>query len=225
MSGTGGRGSRGEVQRLTLSGVLLGVMLVLGFVEHSLPSLAVPGIKLGLSNSVLIFAAYMLDLPTAWCLMALKVTLSGFLFSGPIAMMYAFAGGTLSMLVMTLLSRIPRLPVTAVSVAGGVAHNVGQVALAVVIAHLPTQLLLGVYLAILVGSGAVCGALTGTAAALVMKHLGRSFRIPKRTDANRRTIILIAIVLVLAAGLISWLSLPKVSHETVEITYSAPADP
>ena len=90
------RDNRDRVQRLTLSGVLLGVMLVLGAVEHALPSFALPGVKLGLSNSVLIFAIYMLDLPTAWILMALKVSLSGFLFGNLSAMMYAFAGGVLN---------------------------------------------------------------------------------------------------------------------------------
>ena len=70
------RDNRDRVQRLTLSGVLLGVMLVLGAVEHALPSFALPGVKLGLSNSVLIFAIYMLDLPTAWVLMVLKVLLA-----------------------------------------------------------------------------------------------------------------------------------------------------
>ena len=63
----------------------------------------VPGIKLGLSNGVLIFAVYMLNLPTAFVLMVLKVVLSGLLFGGVNAMMYAFAGGLVSMVFMALL--------------------------------------------------------------------------------------------------------------------------
>ena len=70
------RGNRDRVQRLTLSGILLALTLVLGYLEFLLPSVGIPGVKLGLSNSVLIFAVYMLDLPTAWILMALKVMLS-----------------------------------------------------------------------------------------------------------------------------------------------------
>ena len=102
------RGRRDSVQRLTLSGILLAVMLVLGFVEHLLPAFTVPGIKLGLSNGVLIFAVYMLDLPTAWILMALKVTLSGFLFSSPTVMLYSLAGSSLSLAVMMLIRKRPQ---------------------------------------------------------------------------------------------------------------------
>lgn len=210
------RGQRDSVQRLTLSGILLGIMLVLGFVEHSLPAPGLPGMKLGLSNGVLIFAVSMLDLPTAWCLMAMKVILSGFLFSGLSAMMYAFAGGVLSMAVMSVLSRIPKLPVTAVSAAGGVAHNVGQVLMAMWIARLPSQMLL--YMALLVAAGAACGVLTGVTATMVIKNLRGSFRLRPRPERDRRALIIIAAVLLLAAGLIAWQSQPKISSDRVEIT-------
>ena len=97
--------------QLTVSALLLAMMLVLGYVESLLPAFtAIPGVKLGLSNSVLIFAVYMLDIPTAYILMALKVTLSGFLFGNPAAMLYAFAGGLLSLTAMALVSRIKSVP-------------------------------------------------------------------------------------------------------------------
>ena len=201
MRQTSKRSNRDSVQRLTLSGILLGIMLVLGFVEHMLPALtAVPGIKLGLSNSVLIFAVYMLDLPTAWGLMAMKVTLSGFLFSGPQAMMFAFAGGVLSLLGMSLLSRIRRVPAVAVSVLGGLLHNVGQVLMAIVASGTKE---LAFYLIPLAAAGVICGALTGTAATLVMHHLRGRLPVRKRTDADRRALAVIAALLLLAAGLIA----------------------
>ena len=164
--------SRDRVFRITLSGLMTAVMLVLGFIENQLPSFGVPGIKLGLSNGVLIFAVYMLDIPTAYILMCVKVGLSGLLFSGVSAMVYAFAGGLLSLTVMCILSRVRSLSPIAVSVAGGVAHNLGQVSMAVLIAHLPMQILY--YLALLAAVGAVCGALTGFCAAMVMRHLKAS---------------------------------------------------
>ena len=74
--------SRDRVFRITLSGLLTALMLVMGYIENLLPSVGVPGIKLGLSNGVLIFALYILDIPTAFILMAVKVGLSGLLFSG-----------------------------------------------------------------------------------------------------------------------------------------------
>lgn len=163
-----GRRNMYSTYRLTLSAILLGVMLILGFIEHALPSVGLPGIKLGLSNGVLIFAVYMLDLPTAWMLMVLKVTLSGLLFGGFNTIMYALAGGVLSMVCMSLLSRVKGMHPITVSMAGGVAHNVGQVALAMVILQTP-QLLY--YMAVLMLVGLACGALTGVVASSVMKHL------------------------------------------------------
>ena len=86
--------SRDTTLRTAYSGMLIATMLVLGYVESLLPAVAgVPGVKLGLSNSVLIFAVYMLDLPTAWVLMILKVLLSGLLFGGFNTVLYAMTGG------------------------------------------------------------------------------------------------------------------------------------
>ena len=116
--------NRERTRRVALCGLLIAMMLVLGFVESKIPiNAGIPGIKLGLSNGVLIFAVYMLDLPTAWMLMALKVTLSGLLFGGFNTIMYALAGGVLSMICMSLLSRVKGMHPVTVSMAGGVAHT------------------------------------------------------------------------------------------------------
>ena len=161
--------NRERTRRIALCGLLIAMMLVLGFIESRIPiNAGIPGIKLGLSNGVLIFAVYMLDIPTAWLLMVLKVTLSGLLFGGFNTIMYALAGGVLSMLTMTLLSRIKGMHPVTVSMAGGVMHNVGQVALAMILLH-TRQLLY--YMAILILVGLACGALTGIVASSVMKHL------------------------------------------------------
>ena len=161
--------SRKNTLRIAYSGLLIATMLVLGYIESLLPAVGtVPGIKMGLSNSVLIFAVYMLDLPTAWLLMVLKVILSGLLFGGVNTIMYSMAGGVLSMLIMTILSRHPSLHPVTVSMAGGVMHNVGQVAMAMLLFQ-TRQLLY--YMAILILVGAACGALTGVCATGVMKHL------------------------------------------------------
>ena len=154
--------SRIQAQRIATCGMLLALMLVLGFVESQLPVAAgIPGIKLGLSNGVLIFAVYMLNVPASYVLMALKVLLSGFLFGSPSAMMYAFAGGVLSLTVMYLLSRMKGLSPIVVSMVGGLSHNVGQVALAIVILNTPKLLY---YMAILMVVGLATGAATGIAA-------------------------------------------------------------
>ena len=151
-----------QARRVSVCGMLLALMLVLGFVESQLPVAAgIPGIKLGLSNGVLIFAVYMLNVPTAYLLMVLKVLLSGMLFGNPSAMMYAFAGGLLSLTVMCLLSRMKDLSPVVVSMVGGLCHNVGQVLLAMIILNTPK---LVYYMAILMAVGLVTGLATGLAA-------------------------------------------------------------
>ena len=163
------RTNREKTTRIALSGLLVALMLVLGFIESLIPvATAVPGVKLGLSNGVLIFAVYMLGIPTSFVLMILKVVLSGFMFGGVSAMMYAFAGGLVSLTLMVLLSRVKGMHPVVVSMVGGVGHNVGQVALAMLMLNTPRLLY---YMAVLMVVGLVCGAVTGVSANAVMGHL------------------------------------------------------
>lgn len=162
------RNNRFNVQRTALCGLLTAMMLVLGFIESLIPVAAgVPGIKLGLSNGVLIFALYMLDAPTAFVLMIVKVVLSGLLFGGVSAMLYAMAGGILSMLTMMLLKRF-NFHMVVISMFGAVMHNVGQVAMAMLVLQTPKLMY---YMAILMLVGLATGAVTGIAANTTIKHI------------------------------------------------------
>lgn len=161
--------ARKRTRRVALCGVLLALMLVLGRVESMIPLMVgVPGVKLGLSNGVLIFAVYMLDIPSACVLMALKVTLSSALFAGFGAFPYALAGGVLSLAAMILLSRVKGMHPVTVSMIGGVMHNIGQVAMAMLMLH---TWRLTYYMALLMLVGLATGALTGVCAHQVMKYM------------------------------------------------------
>lgn len=162
------KNNRFNVQRTALCGLLTAMMLVLGFIESLIPVAAgVPGIKLGLSNGVLIFALYMLDAPTAFVLMIVKVVLSGLLFGGVSAMLYAMAGGVLSMLTMMLLKRF-NFHMVIISMFGAVMHNVGQVAMAMLVLQTPKLMY---YMAILMFVGLATGAVTGIAAKATISHI------------------------------------------------------
>ena len=157
---------RFTTRRIALCGLLLSMMLILGWVEKqiALPS----GIKLGLSNSVLLFAVYMLDLPTAVVLMILKVTLTNLLFGNfGSTFMMGFAGGTLSLAAMILISRLKGIHPVVVSIVGGVMHIVGQVIMGMIIG-VPAVVAMLPYLMV---SGAFFGALTGVCATRVMKYM------------------------------------------------------
>ncbi len=166
---------RFSVQNIALCGLLTAMMLVLGFIESLIPvAPGIPGVKLGLSNGVLIFALYMLDAPTAFVLMILKVLLSGLLFGGVSAMMYAMAGGLLSMITMIVLKKC-RFSILVVSMLGAVMHNAGQVLLAMMILE-TSQLMY--YMAVLMLVGLAAGLVTGFAARATIHHV-RKLRIRK----------------------------------------------
>ena len=161
-----------KAREIARFGLLTAAALVLGYIERFIPlAPGIPGIKLGLSNTVLLYAIYLMNWKSAICLMLLKVTLSGLLFSGISAMLYAFAGGALSLLVMVLLHRAKGFSIVGVSVAGAVVHNIGQIAVACLVVR--TQALLG-YLPVLLIAGVVTGVLTGMVARLVILALEKT---------------------------------------------------
>jgi len=150
-------------------GLLAAMALVLGYVERLLPAAAgIPGIKLGLANTVLLYAVYTMDKKSAALLMLVKVLLSGFLFAGLSGMLYSLAGGVLSLAAMLPLSGAKGVGVVGVSVAGAVCHNIGQIAVACLMVRPEAALS---YLPILLASGVVTGILTGVVARLVLKAL------------------------------------------------------
>ena len=155
------------IARLAL---LTALALILGYVESLLPIVpSAPGIKIGLSNLVVLYAIWQLGSWQAFVLMLLKVGLSGLLFSGPVGALYALAGGILSVIGMVLLHRA-NLSVVAVSAAGGVLHNIGQTAIAC--ALLSPAAALG-YLPVLLAAGLLAGLLLGLVSQVAIRAIDR----------------------------------------------------
>lgn len=162
-----------KTNQLALCAIMVAVMMTLGYIESLIPISAVPGIKLGLANSVLVIALYWLDTKTCFMIMTAKVVLLGFLFGNPMMILYSLAGGALSLTGMALLKRIKGVSPIGVGVAGGALHNVGQVLVAALMLQTPS---IFSYLSILLPVGAAMGFLTGTIAKLLSTRL----RPPKR---------------------------------------------
>ena len=159
-----------KVQQVALSGLLTSLMLVFGFIERQFPlPVPVPGIKLGLANSVLLYALYMLGIRQTIVLMLLKSLMSWLIYMNLSAMLYSFAGGVLSVAAMILVSRMKGVSPIGVSALGAVFFNIGQILMAALV--LGTPQLIVTYLPVLMVSGVLTGILTGVIAKLVMKHL------------------------------------------------------
>ena len=217
-----------STQRVARFGLLTALALVLGLLDRAIPLTALlggaaPGIKLGLANTVLLYAVYLMDWPSAVLLMLTKVILSGFLFGSLTAILYSLSGGVLSLLVMLLVRKKPESGaltaclmavaadtvlliqnphpggqrlwvviligiaciaclaawiairkgsirgVPGTSIAGAIAHNIGQVLAASAVLRTPQ--LMTTYLPVLIGVGAAVGSLTGIVAERVFRAL------------------------------------------------------
>ena len=151
------------VRKLTHMAVLTAVALTIFVLEAQLPPLVpmVPGIKLGLTNVVTVYALFALGPGPAAMILLARVVL-GSLFTGGSTIFYSLAGGVCCYLVMT------EKQMWACSAFGAVAHNIGQLAAAALLAGT-----WGVfaYLPILLVSGAITGLFTGLCAQFLLARL------------------------------------------------------
>ena len=169
-SADGAEASSSKTRRVALIGVMLVLALAASYAERVAPSPipAVPGIKLGLANAVILIVLYLTNVRTALLLNVMRVVLSGLLFSGVWGAAYGLSGALLSFAVMATLQGTRRFGVVGVSIAGGVAHNVGQLLLAAWLVKTPG---LAAYLPMLILSGMVAGTLVGVVAGTCVRRL------------------------------------------------------
>ena len=144
-----------KASKVAQYGLIAALALVLSYLESLVPSLGVPGVKLGLPNIAIVFALYRLGWRDACIISLVRVFL---LFGNGAALAYSIAGAALSLSLMGLLKKTGRFSSVGVSVAGGVAHNAGQILVAM--ALLETSRLAW-YLPVLWVSGTIAGVLVG----------------------------------------------------------------
>ena len=117
-----------STRQLALCAVLTALALGLSTLENLFPVTLViplPGVKLGLANIVTVFALYQLGPLPALCILAARCLLGSLFAGNASALLFSLLGGTLAMLVMLALSRLPGLSVYGVSIGGAAGHNIG----------------------------------------------------------------------------------------------------
>ena len=115
-----------STRQLALCAVLTALALGLSTLENLFPVTLViplPGVKLGLANIVTVFALYQLGPLPALCILAARCLLGSLFAGNASALLFSLLGGTLAMLVMLALSRLPGLSVYGVSIGGGPQHR------------------------------------------------------------------------------------------------------
>ena len=165
---------RKNTSRMAFLGLATSVALILAYVEVLLPPLfsAVPGIKMGLPNLILVFLLYRFGVVATAGVSLARILLVFLLFGNGMAVLYSLAGGLLSLAVMALLRRLDFLSVVGVSVAGAVFHNVGQILLAMLILNTAE---LGYYLIVLTVTGTIAGVLIGLGGGILIRRLPDPF--------------------------------------------------
>lgn len=159
-----------NTRRITFLGLGVAVAMLLSYVEFLLPPIwsAVPGIKVGLANIIIVYLFFKTSVTDAAIVSLVRLFLSALLFGSVLTMLYSLAGACLSFFVMLLLKKSGWFSEVGVSIGGGVAHNLGQILVA--IAVLQTREI-GYYMIVLAFTGTVAGLFVGIAGALMIKHV------------------------------------------------------
>lgn len=157
---------------LSLMAMLTAVGLIIFVVEAQIPApVPVPGIKLGLSNVVILFALCSMGRKEAGTVLFLRIVLGNFIVGNLMAMLYSLAGALLCFLVMALMKPLfSARQVFILSIFGAIAHNTGQLCIAVLVTGTPS---LFFYAPILLLSAVVTGFFTGQCAQAVLLHMKR----------------------------------------------------
>lgn len=152
--------------KIVLSAVMTALALALSYLETLIPYSAlipVPGMKLGLANIVTLLCVFYLGALPAFAVVIVRCFLSAMLFSGFTAFAFSITGGLLACAVQLLLKAgVPKVfSPYGVSMAGGVAHNTGQILAACIILQ---STAIFAYYPLLVLSGAAAGLVTAAIA-------------------------------------------------------------
>lgn len=171
-------GKSQSIRHWARMGIFCALAMILSYVEVLLPiPLPVPGVKLGLANLVIIFLLYRYGAFEAALVSLARLLLSALLFGSAVSLLYAFSGALCSFLLMLLLKRIRFFSIVGVSIAGGVTHNLAQIAMAALV--MKTAGLAG-YAPVLCLCGTLAGAVIGLLGALLVAKLPAYFSKPEK---------------------------------------------
>jgi len=159
-----------KTKDITRMALLTAIALTIFMVEARLPGLVpVPGVKLGLSNIVTVYAVFVLGPKKAAMILACRIFL-GAVFSGQMStILYSGAGGFCAILI-TIASRkfLSRKQIWVAGVLGALAHSTGQMAMAIFLTSTPS---LAVYLPVMLMIAIFTGAFTGLCAQFLTERL------------------------------------------------------
>ncbi|MGM9543088.1 MAG: Gx transporter family protein [Candidatus Limivicinus sp.] len=158
-----------KTKKIAVLALAIALAMILSFVESQIPAfVAIPGVKIGLANIAVVFVLYKLGWKEAVLISLVRVVMVSMLFGTLVSLFYSVAGAVLSLTGMVLLKKTGLFSTVAVSVTGGVLHNVGQILMACLL--LETNVIV-YYLPFLILSGVIAGVVIGVVAAIMVNRV------------------------------------------------------
>lgn len=157
-----------KVQKMALLSVLTAAAIVIAIIESFIPSIWIPGVKLGLANIVILVILYEIGIIEAILVNLLRVFLVGLLRGTFLSMGFymSLTGAVLSLAVMIVFYLIiKKFSIVAVSVMGSIFHIFGQILIAIIFLGTASVLY---YLPIISISAIITGILVGIGAKLII---------------------------------------------------------
>lgn len=161
----------GKTKRIALCGVLMALALALSYIERFIPLqmiVPLPGVKLGLANIVTLIALYLMGPREAFSILIPRCVLGALFGGGVTGLLFSLTGGMLAMGTMVLMKKLPLFSVYGVSIMGAAAHNVGQIAISMLLMN---SIYIGAYLPYLLIVALFTGSATGVAGANVLRTI------------------------------------------------------
>lgn len=158
-----------KVQKMALLGVLTAGAIVIAVLESFIPSVGIPGVKLGLANIVILIILYELGIVEAIVVNLLRVLVVGLVRGTFLSMgfLMSLTGVALSLGIMILFYLlIKKFSIVGVSVIGSLFHITGQLLIAMI--FLGTAYIF-LYLPVIAVSAIITGVFVGIVAQLIIK--------------------------------------------------------
>ena len=151
-------------KKISLMALFTAFAVILSYIETFIPTVGIPGAKLGLANFAVIMVMYAVGNKEA---NVIRIIIIGLFFGNMFSICFSIAGALVSFIGMVLLKSTKRISMITVAIIGGVLHNVGQIIIASVILK---NVGIFTYVPILMIAGIITGTVIGILSNILYKR-------------------------------------------------------
>lgn len=172
-----------RTKKVALLGIMTGLALITYVLESLLPSIYLPGAKIGLSNIFTMIAVIILGLPSGLILTIAKTTLGALIVGNISSIMYSCTAGITSTVIIFLLYRFfkGKISIIAISVTSAVVHNLVQNLVFCLVTKTLQSFVLMPYLGVF---GIISGLIVGIIVLLILKTVPVTFWSSQKKGGN-----------------------------------------